>query len=74
MSTEKEVYRMFGKLGSTELVLILGIALVVFGPSKLPEIGKSFGQAIGEFKGHANKISKDLEVKVDLDGEEKNKE
>lgn len=63
---------MFGKLGSTELILILGIALVIFGPSKLPEIGKSFGKAIGEFKGHANKISKDLEV--DLDDEEKDKE
>ena len=63
---------MFGKLGATELVLILGIALVIFGPSKLPEIGKSLGKAIGEFKGHANKISKDLDV--DLDEEKKDKE
>ncbi len=65
---------MFGKLGATELVLILGIALVVFGPSKLPEIGKSIGQAIGEFKGHANKISKDLEVNLDEEEEKKDKE
>lgn len=63
---------MFGKLGATELVLILGIALVVFGPSKLPEIGKSLGKAIGEFKGHANQISKDLEV--NLEDEKKDKE
>lgn len=53
---------MFGKIGATELVLILGIALVVFGPGKLPEIGKAFGKAIGEFKSHASKISEDIEV------------
>lgn len=41
---------MFGRLGFGELVLILGIALVIFGPSKLPQIGKAMGQAIGEFK------------------------
>lgn len=51
---------MFGKLGTSELVLILGIALVVFGPSKLPEIGKSFGQAIGQFKTHVKDISEDV--------------
>lgn len=52
--------KMFGRIGAGELVLILAIALVIFGPSKLPEIGKSFGKAIAEFKGHANKISEDL--------------
>lgn len=56
---------MFSKLGTTELLLILGIALVIFGPGKLPEIGKAFGKAIGEFKSHANKISEDLEVDLD---------
>lgn len=55
-----------------ELVLILGIALVIFGPSKLPELGKSFGKAIGEFKGHKDQISKDLEI--NLDEEKKDKE
>lgn len=51
---------MFGRLGTQELLLVLGIALVVFGPGKLPEIGKSFGKAIGEFKNHASKVSKDV--------------
>ena len=38
------------KLGTTELILILVVALVVFGPSKLPELGKLAGQAVGSFK------------------------
>ncbi len=62
---------MFGKIGAPELILILGIALVIFGPGKLPEIGKAFGKAIGEFKNHANKVSED--VKVDLE-DKKDKE
>lgn len=41
---------MFGRLGPVELILILLIALVIFGPSKLPQIGRSLGQAIQEFK------------------------
>ncbi len=38
-------------LGMPELILILVIALVVFGPGKLPEIGRAIGKGIGEFKG-----------------------
>lgn len=53
---------MFGKLGAGELILILAIALVIFGPAKLPEIGKSLGEAINNFKGYTNKVSKELEV------------
>lgn len=40
---------MFG-LGMPELILILVIALVIFGPSKLPEMGASLGKAIKEFR------------------------
>jgi sec-independent protein translocase protein TatA len=61
---------MFQRLGATELILILSIALVVFGPSKLPEIGKSVGKAINEFKAQANKVSED--IKVNMDDETKN--
>lgn len=41
---------MFPNLGMSELVLILVIALVVFGPSKLPEMGKALGKTMNEFR------------------------
>ncbi len=55
---------MFGKIGAGELILILAIALIIFGPSKLPEVGKSLGEAINNFKGYANKAQKELEVEL----------
>ncbi|WFA09991.1 twin-arginine translocase TatA/TatE family subunit [Tissierella sp. Yu-01] len=59
------------RLGPMELVLILGIALVVFGPKKLPEIGKAMGQTIKQFKDHANKVSEEpLEDKTSVLKEE----
>lgn len=41
---------MFGKIGVPELLLVLGIALLIFGPSKLADAGKGFGDAIRNFK------------------------
>lgn len=41
---------MFSQIGIPGLILILVIALVIFGPSKLPEIGRAFGRTLGEFK------------------------
>ena len=40
----------FGRLGAPELILILLIALLIFGPRKLPEIGRAIGKAIKEFR------------------------
>lgn len=45
---------MFGRIGPTELLLLLGLALIIFGPKKLPEIGKSLGKSINEFKRSIN--------------------
>ena len=47
-----------------ELVLILVIALIIFGTKKLPEIGKAIGNAISEFKKHSNKVSSEIEEAV----------
>jgi sec-independent protein translocase protein TatA len=52
---------MFG-IGIPELVLILIIGLVVFGPGKLPEIGKAVGKSLNEFKKATNDLSADKPV------------
>lgn len=59
-----------GRLGTSELIIILIIALVVFGPSKLPEIGRSLGESIREFKNQANKISEDDTVEKEEDNKD----
>nr|WP_026906509.1 twin-arginine translocase TatA/TatE family subunit [Paucisalibacillus globulus] len=47
---------MMGGIGVPGLILILIVALVVFGPSKLPEIGKAFGGSLREFRNAAKDI------------------
>lgn len=55
---------MFGRLGPVELILILIIALVIFGPSKLPQIGRSLGEAIQEFKKGSRAVNDELNTTV----------
>ena len=66
---------MFGKIGMGELLLILGIVLVIFGPSKLPALAKSIGQAVNEFrkgaKGIAKEFDEDLSESSEKDEEDK---
>ncbi len=56
---------MFGSLGGPELFLILVIALIVFGPRKLPEIGKSMGKMLGEFRRASNEFKRTVEDEVE---------
>ena len=54
-------------LGPGELVIILIIGLLFLGPDKLPEIGKTVGNAIREFKKGAESLQRDVEESVGLD-------
>jgi len=49
-------------IGMPELILILILALVVFGPKKLPEVGKALGNGIKEFKKATTEIQKSIEI------------
>ncbi|ARK31548.1 twin-arginine translocase TatA/TatE family subunit [Halalkalibacter krulwichiae] len=50
---------MLQNIGIPGLILVLVIALIIFGPSKLPEIGRAFGQTLREFKRSTNEIMSD---------------
>ena len=52
---------MFGNIGLPELLIIMAIALLIFGPKKLPEVGKSIGRALREFR----KASDEIKDKID---------
>ncbi|MEW6183687.1 MAG: twin-arginine translocase TatA/TatE family subunit [Bacillota bacterium] len=41
---------MFPRIGPTELLIILGLVLVIFGPKRLPEVGRSLGKTLREFR------------------------
>jgi sec-independent protein translocase protein TatA len=55
---------MFGSIGMPELVIILVIALIIFGPRKLPELGRSLGKSIGEFKRASNELRHTLDEEI----------
>jgi len=54
-------------IGFPEMLLIMAIALLVFGPKKLPEIGKSLGRAIREFKRSSDELKERFEEEVRAD-------
>src|SRR5436190_16941224 len=55
---------MFGSVGVPELIIIFTIALVIFGPRKLPELGKSLGKSLAEFKRASNELKSTLDEEI----------
>jgi len=65
---------MFGSLGMPELIVIFVIALIIFGPRKLPELGKSLGKSIAEFKRASNELKSTLEEEIRLEEQKQKQE
>src|SRR5215216_4070404 len=57
----------FEFLGTTELLVVAVVALILFGPRKLPEIGRTVGKAIGEFKRASDDFKRTWEYEVEVE-------
>ena len=58
---------MLGSIGMPELIIIFVIALIIFGPRKLPELGRSLGKSLAEFKRASNELRNTLEEEIRLE-------
>ena len=62
------VLAMFGSIGGAEILMILVLALLLFGPRRLPQIGKTVGRAMSEFRRATQEFRSSLEQEVEADG------
>ena len=60
---------MFGSLGFSELIIILVIALIIFGPRKLPELGRSLGKTMVEFKKATSEVQRTIEDEINREAQ-----
>src|SRR4249919_423882 len=65
---------MFGSIGMPELIIIFVIALIIFGPRKLPELGRSLGKSIAEFKRASNELKSTLEEEIRLEEQQQQRQ
>jgi TatA/E family protein of Tat protein translocase len=62
---------MFGSIGMPELIIIFVIALIIFGPRKLPELGRSLGKSLAEFKRASNELKSTLEEEIKVEEQQR---
>lgn len=55
---------MFGSLGLPELIFIFVLALLIFGPKRLPEIGRTLGKGLGEFRRATNDLKRSIDTEI----------
>lgn len=67
-------YGFLPTIGVPELILIMVVALIIFGPGKLPEVGKAIGKTLNEFKKASNNIKNEIDESINENDntEEKN--
>ena len=65
---------MFGSIGMPELIIIFVIALIIFGPRKLPELGRSLGKSLAEFKRASNELKSTLEEEIRIEEQQQRTE
>lgn len=58
---------MFGSIGGTEILVIAVIVLLVFGPKRLPEFGRTIGKGLAEFKRASNDLKRSLEEEITIE-------
>jgi TatA/E family protein of Tat protein translocase len=58
---------MFGSIGMPEQIIIMVLALIIFGPRKLPELGKSLGRSLNEFKKASTDLQNTLEQEIKIE-------
>jgi TatA/E family protein of Tat protein translocase len=59
--------RVFGSLGLPEILFILLLALLLFGPRRLPEIGRTIGKGLSEFRRATNDLKRSIETEIELE-------
>jgi TatA/E family protein of Tat protein translocase len=64
---------MFGSLGLPEILLILVVALLIFGPKRLPEVGRTIGKGLGEFRRASADLKRTVNAELALDDDERSR-